>query len=529
MQCPICSFENKKSARFCAQCGAALQDEPKRLEPGQVVGEDTYRIVRPLGKGGMGAVYLAANARAFDRPCVVKEVIEYYDRHDPAEREKAMRQFECEARTLASLKHPGIPDIYAYFIDRGRNYLVMEYIEGQDLSEGLNGASTDGALDAPGSPEAVQPSAALTDEDIVRYAVQICDVLVYLSQCQPPVMHNDIKPGNIILEKNSGRAVLVDFGTAQSRFTRPATGNVDRRRPSAYGTMGYAAPELYEGKAEPRSDVYALAATVYHLLTRDDPRAHPFQFPYLDRVDEPLKGVLEAAQKVDVDERIDAAQFKTRLQGTLGETETGTSAGEQLGKKASQPTRLAKRRAARRQAAKVSSTKSQPTESQSTECRPAKARRQTVKLWPFGRAPAVEVTPAQIDLGRMSAEGMYTDTRTLTVQNRTKTDIECRLEGRPSWLTAVPETVKCAAGETEQFSLRGRAMGFLVYESQLTTVLQVIVEGHPRPHEVRVSMRPPASRRRKRKSLIKAAAVGLVVLAMAGLVTWIVWMFWPLL
>jgi len=512
MLCPICGSENKKSARFCAQCGAALQDEPQSLRPGQLVGEDTYRIVRPLGKGGMGAVYLAANTKAFDRPCVVKEVIEYYDRYDPAEREKAMRQFECEARTLASLKNPGIPDIYAYFIEGGRNYLVMEYIEGEDLSEGLDETSGSATLSDP--PAAVRPTG-----DVVRYAVQICDVLVYLSQRQPPVMHNDIKPGNIILDRNSGRAVLVDFGTVQSRFTRPAAGNVGRRRPSAYGTMGYAAPELYEGKAEPRSDVYALAATVYHLLTRDDPRAHPFQFPDLERVDEPLRGVLAAALEVDVSKRIDAAQFKARLQETSGTPQSGV----QLAKRASPRRRLAKR-----QPAKRSTAVGRPAKGRLAEIRPAK--RQKARRWPsLGRREGIEVTPDQIALGRMSARGGYTDVRTLTIRNRGKTGVSCSLEGAPSWLTAAPDRFDCAPGQTQQVSLRGRAMGLLVYEPQLQTVLQVIMDGHPHPHEVRVSMRPPASRRRRRKNLIKAAAIGLVSLALAGLVAWLVLTFFPLL
>jgi serine/threonine protein kinase len=496
MQCPICGAENRSSARFCAQCGAALEDELDSLEPGQLVGGDVYRIVRPLGKGGMGAVYLAANTKAFDRPCVVKEVIEYYDRYDPAEREKAMRQFECEARTLASLKNPGIPDIYAYFIEGGRNYLVMEYIEGNDLAEGLDGSAARGTLTKPVRPV----------EDVVRYAVQICDVLVYLSQCQPPVMHNDIKPDNIILEKDSGRAVLVDFGTAQSRFARPASGKTDGQQPNAYGTMGYAAPELYEGKAEPRSDVYALAATAYHLLTRDDPRTHPFQFPYLDRVKEPLRGVLADALEVEVDKRIDATQLRMRLQETL----RAMQGSAQLGK----------RRRARRRFAKVRPAKERP------------ARRQTVKLWPsLGRKALVEVTPTQIALGRMSAEELYTDTRTLTVRNGTGSDIQLKLEGVPSWLTAEPESLDCAAGETAHISLRGKAMGLLVYESLLSTTLQVVIEGHSQPYPVRVTMQPPLSRRRRRRHWTRIAAIGVVAIALIGLATWLALNFmpWPLL
>jgi serine/threonine protein kinase len=440
----------------------------------------------------MGAVYLAANTKAFDRACVVKEVIEYYDRYDPAERAKAMRQFECEARTLAALKHPGIPDIYAYFTEDGRNYLVMEYIEGDDLSKGLNGASES---DTPSGPPLAET--ALPAEDVVRYAIQICDVLAYLGQCQPPVMHNDIKPGNIILDENRGRAVLVDFGTVQSRYTRAATGKTDRQRPNAYGTMGYAAPELYEGKSEPRSDVYALAATVYHLLTHDDPRAHPFQFPFLDRISEPLREILAAALEVEVDDRIDALEFKSKLQHTLAPLQASV----QLAKKASPRRRLVKARAGRGRAGKQQ-----------------KARRQTVKLWPpFGRA-SVEVTPTQIALGRMSAEEMYTDARTLTVRNRSKAEIQCSLEGMPSWLTAAPKNLTCGPGETQQVSLRGRAMGLLVYERLLSTTVQVVVD--ERSYPIRVSMRPPPSRRRRRKKIIRLAAVGVASLTLAGLVTW---------
>jgi len=114
MRCPACGRENKPNARFCAFCGAVLDGEPSTLRPGRLVDEGTYRVIRPLGKGGMGAVYLAANTKAFDRQCVVKEVIEYYDPTNPQERQKAIQRFELEARTLASLKHPGIADIYAY-------------------------------------------------------------------------------------------------------------------------------------------------------------------------------------------------------------------------------------------------------------------------------------------------------------------------------------------------------------------------------------------------------------------------------
>jgi len=307
MQCPSCGRQNKPKSRFCAFCGTVLYDELEELEPGQLMDGGTYRILRPLGKGGMGAVYLAANTKAFDRQCVVKEIIEYYDVNSPEERKKALQRFEIEARMLASLKHSGIPDIYAYFSERGCNYLVMEYIQGPNLSETLT-REKEGQI-VRGHP--------LKAEDVTRYAIQVCEVLIYLEQHRPPVVHNDIKPANIILDENSGRAVLVDFGTAKTRYSAPAAGKLGRQQSSVYGTVGYAAPELYDGQAEPRSDVYALAATAYHLLTDDDPRDHPFQFPKMDAIPQPLQQVLLAALENDVEKRLSADQFAGRLQAFL--------------------------------------------------------------------------------------------------------------------------------------------------------------------------------------------------------------------
>jgi serine/threonine protein kinase len=303
MGCRACDKSNKPNARSSAIPYRALDRETGPLQPDQLIGKDAYRIIRPLGEGGMGAVYLAANTRAFDRPCVVKEVIEYYDPTDPEARHDAVQRFEAEARTLASLKHPGIPDIYAYFSERGHNYLVMEYIEGPNLAQGLT-HEQDGRI-VKGRPQPVQ--------DVARHTIQICEVLIYLQQRRPPVIHNDIKPANIILDKNSRRAVLVDFGTARVRYAHQVAGQPGRQQSSIYGTEGYAAPELYDGQAEPRSDVYALAATVYHLLTDDDPRTHPFRFRKMDTLPEPLRPVLRDALRTDVDARPSAAEFARRL------------------------------------------------------------------------------------------------------------------------------------------------------------------------------------------------------------------------
>lgn len=312
--CPNCGRLNRPGARYCASCqtplsaNAAPSTTAAQLQPGQLLDGGTYRIVRSLGKGGMGAVWLVAQTKAFDRLAVVKEVIDYFDPTDAKERQKALQRFEAEARTLGDLKHPGIPDLYAYFTESGHNYLVMEYIEGQDLRQGLTREDSATGRLIPGS--------SLPASKVLHYTGEICKVLEYLASRQPPVVHNDIKPGNIIVDVHSGRAVLVDFGTAKTRYLQ-AVGQPDGARASVYGTVGYAAPELYQGRSEPRSDVYSLAATAYHLLTDDDPRDHPAQYPQLDTLPPTLAGTLRAALANDIDDRPTATLFRQQLEGYL--------------------------------------------------------------------------------------------------------------------------------------------------------------------------------------------------------------------
>ena len=306
--CPDCGRLNRPGARYCASCQAPLGAAAAHLQAGQLLGGGAYRIVRPLGKGGMGAVWLVAQTRAFDRLAVLKEVVEYYDPANSEERERALDRFEAEARTLGDLKHPGIPDLYAYFSERGHNYLVMEYIEGPDLRQGLTREDADTGQLVAGGP--------FPADAVLGYTMQVCEVLEYLAGRQPPVIHNDIKPGNIIIDEHSGRAVLVDFGTAKTRYLK-AMGQPDGSRASVYGTVGYAAPELFKGHSEPRSDVYSLAATAYHLLTDDDPRDHPMQYPLLDTLPPALAGVLRGALAERPEDRPAAGELRRQLEAYL--------------------------------------------------------------------------------------------------------------------------------------------------------------------------------------------------------------------
>lgn len=306
---PGCGYENRPRARFCEKCGQPLRVQPwSPLPSGHVMRGGAYRILEPLGKGGMGALYLAADTGAFGRKCVVKELLDYYDPTDPDEARMAQARFETEARLLAELSHPGIPRIYSYFTEAGRHYIVMEYIEGETLERAVT------HVDFLGRTVAARP---LPAEEVVRHAVRVCRVLEYLNAQPRPVVHHDIKPANLMVDRSSGEVRLVDFGTAR-KPTRWATQvRLKQGRTMLFGTEGYAAPEQYQNQSDPRADVYALAATTYHLLTDDDPGEHAFQFPGLDRLPGALADALSRALRLEPQRRSTGQEFRQALEAWL--------------------------------------------------------------------------------------------------------------------------------------------------------------------------------------------------------------------
>jgi serine/threonine protein kinase len=267
--CPQCGHDVRNAARFCPRCGRLLKDQ---LEPGSQLGDGHYRIVRSISKGGMGAVYLAQDSGAFDRLCIVKQMLEYYDPSNPDDRQKAQQRFEDEGRTLAGLSHPGIPRIYSFLQEAGRYYIVMEYVQGDNLATFTT---------REGDRGPIAPARRLPREEMVRYTIQVCQILEYLHNPARPVVHQDIKPANIILEPWMGEVRLVDFGTARQRDHASSGEPGTDERSSIYGTAGYAPPEQYRGQPVSRSDVFALAATTYHVLTDDDHRTIPLPGPGL--------------------------------------------------------------------------------------------------------------------------------------------------------------------------------------------------------------------------------------------------------
>jgi serine/threonine protein kinase len=306
---PACGHLNRPSARFCEKCGRTLrQDHWTPLRSGYMMRGGAYRILEPMGRGGMGALYLAADVGAFDRKCVIKELLDYYDLADPGEAQQAQDRFETEARLLATLSHPGIPRIYSYFSEAGRHYIVMEYIEGETLERAVTHVNYLGQT---------VPARPLPVEEVVRHAIRVCRVLEYLADRPTPVIHHDVKPPNLIVDDTSGEVRLVDFGTAEARLQWATQTRLDPGGATLFGTAGYAAPEQYQGCSEPRSDVYALAATVYHLLTDDDPAGHPFHFSKMGTLPGPLADTLERALRPEAGRRSTAIEFRQALEAWL--------------------------------------------------------------------------------------------------------------------------------------------------------------------------------------------------------------------
>jgi len=210
------------------------------LDPGQTV-YNRYRVVKKLAAGGFGAVYQAWDL-SLKKTCALKENFETSP--------QAHKQFEREAVILAQLNHPNLPRVTDHFTIQGQGqYLVMDFVDGNDLQE---------ILDQQGGP--------LHEEQVLIWIKQICDALTYMHNQKSPIIHRDIKPANIKITP-AGNAILVDFGIAKI---------YDRNLKTTVGakavTVGFSPPEQYgEGSTDIRSDVYALGATLYSLLTGQIP------------------------------------------------------------------------------------------------------------------------------------------------------------------------------------------------------------------------------------------------------------------
>ncbi|MBE2220261.1 MAG: PQQ-binding-like beta-propeller repeat protein [Anaerolineae bacterium] len=226
------------------------------LQPGDML-QDRYRIVGSLGAGGFSSVYQARDMRFpnVTKLCAVKEMV--ISAPDPKIRELTIQSFEREASMLAMLDHPAIPDVSDYFTEKDRSYLILDLIRGKDLDRWLE--------------EQTEP---VDQNTCIEWAIQLCDALAHLHNQKPkPIVFRDMKPSNIMLDQHN-RIRLIDFGIAKI-FEGGSKGTM-------IGTEGYSPPEQYRGMATPAGDIYALGATLHHLLTNQDPRLEP-PFTFAER------------------------------------------------------------------------------------------------------------------------------------------------------------------------------------------------------------------------------------------------------
>ena len=242
------------------------QASQPRLQPNDVVenptgnSPDVYRVIRLVGVGGMGAVYEAIRKSSQTR-VALKEILFNADELEASYFQKLQSAFLKEARILINLDREGfpeggaaVPQAYDIFRANGIWYLVMEYMEGKTLAELI------------GMGEHIM---ALPAEDVMKWGIQLAFTLEFLHQQSPPLIHADIKPSNIKID-SKGRASLLDFGIAKGGYGYPSVPFT--RGTIRFATPYYAAPEQYRAQAlSPATDVFALAATLYHAVTGERP------------------------------------------------------------------------------------------------------------------------------------------------------------------------------------------------------------------------------------------------------------------
>jgi serine/threonine-protein kinase len=223
------------------------------IEPGVIL-RDRYKIRHIIGQGGMGSIYLAEDIRLEGRQCALKEV-----QHESSLQEDSLQQaqdqFLREAQILARLDHPNLPKVSDFFSEENREYLVMDYVPGEDLRTLMI--------------EARRKNAFLAESEVLGWSAQLADALDYMHQQDPPILHRDIKPSNLKLTP-SGLIKLVDFGLVKLMASEEMTITILQGR----GTALYTPLEQYggdSGHTDVRSDIYAFGATLYHLLTNSAP------------------------------------------------------------------------------------------------------------------------------------------------------------------------------------------------------------------------------------------------------------------
>lgn len=219
------------------------------LPAGRTLRNGSLKVLRQLAMGGLSAIYLC---RENDQQNVVLKESVLPGSTEIELKVKAKEMFEREAKLLSRINHPGIVKVRDYFIEEARHYLVLDYLNGQDLRQ------------------LVMQNGPRSEYQTIQMAEQICSVMIYLHNQEPCILHRDLTPDNMVMT-NDGSVVIIDFGAA-NEFLGTATGTL-------VGKQSYISPEQFRGKASVESDIYSFGCTLYFLLTGKDPEplsvSHP--------------------------------------------------------------------------------------------------------------------------------------------------------------------------------------------------------------------------------------------------------------
>lgn len=250
------------------------------LEPNSQLQNGRITIVGQIAFGGLSAVYLAKLDG--QKLVVVKEAVVPANA-DQDSKDKALEMFNKEAKFLVTLDHPRIAHVLDHFMDNGRNYLLLEYIDGKDLRT------------------YVKENGPVPEQVVARWTVQIAELLSYLHEQDPPIIHRDLTPDNLVLAKD-GSVSLIDFGAANA-FMGTATGTL-------VGKQSYISPEQFRGKAIPESDLYSLGCTLHYLLTGKDPEALDVSHPATtkDSVTKAMDEFVAALTQQEAEDRLKPAK-----------------------------------------------------------------------------------------------------------------------------------------------------------------------------------------------------------------------------
>ena len=277
---PCLHLNNPPKSLFCMQCGQPIVEKEEFIRD--------FQILRTLGQGGMGTTYLAwdksGNLSGIPKLIVLKEM-----NADMAAIAKARELFEREARILQSLNHSGIPKFYDFFVHERKKYLAMELIHGDNLEH------------------RVYHKGPVTPVQAIKWMIELCDILSYLHSLNPPLVHRDVKPANLLVKNVDKRILLIDFGAVKEIGTPAGT---------RIGAEGYSAPEQNLGKPCPQSDLYAIGPTLIFLLTGSSPSKYQgplsfesnFDLTKVPTISPPLAKVINKASRIKVRERYQTAQ-----------------------------------------------------------------------------------------------------------------------------------------------------------------------------------------------------------------------------